>query len=142
MLNTDVFGGNTGQQGVFDPDDDATRSEAIQRLRALYGQYGEAMMTPGYTGETGFAPNGADDYYKWANAVTEGQNIQKSLGGREPMNIRSGGPVKSQSADALAAAMGEQRIRNRGLAQQRGQSAALQSLEDLETGRSLRYGNG
>ena len=141
MLNTATFGGNTGQQGIFDPNDEDTRNEAIQRLRALHEQYGP-MLRQGYTGETGFAPNDADSYYKWQNAVTEGDNIMRSFGGRDPMSFRSGGPVKSEAQDALAMAMGEQRVRNRGLAQQRGQSAALQSLEDLETGKSLRYGNG
>lgn len=141
MLNTATFGGNTGQQGVFDPEDPDVRSEAIQRLRALHDQYGP-MLQHGYTGETGFAPNDADSYYKWQNAVTEGDNIMRSLGGREPLDIRAGRSVASQSQDKLDAARGEHMNRNRALAQQRGQSAALQSLEDLITGKSLEYGNG
>jgi len=88
MLDTRVFGGNHGQQGVFDRNDPNMKNEALQRLQELTSQYG-AMLDSNYTGETGFAANDADSYYKWRNATTEADNINRSLGGKAGMNIHS-----------------------------------------------------
>jgi hypothetical protein len=98
MLNRETFGGNSGEQGVFDPNDPEMYYKSQQRLQQLANDYGP-MLAPGYTGETGFNPNDADSYYKWQNAVTEAQNIKRSLTGKAPMSIRSGGPNASSNID-------------------------------------------
>jgi hypothetical protein len=98
MLNRETFGGNSGEQGVFDPADPSMKQQAVQRLSQLTSQYGD-MLVPGYTGETGFAPNDANSYYSWQNGVTEAQNILRSLKGQNPLTIKSGGPNASSNID-------------------------------------------
>lgn len=90
LMNTSVFGGNTGRQGVFDPEDEEQYSQAIQRLQQLQGDYGDRLSL-NYTGDTGLAKNDRTGYATMQNAKTEAQNIQNIVGGRQPLNIRFGG---------------------------------------------------
>ena len=98
MLNLETFGGNSGQQGVFDRNDKTKKSQALQRLLELDEQYGEqldpdyssgAAPIPGVVDPTWWFNKQGQDYYDRANAVTETQNIERSLGGKAPMSIRS-----------------------------------------------------
>ena len=99
MLNQETFGGNSGSQGVFDRNNRTKKSQALPRVQALTEQYGE-QLDPEYAGSGGSPIPGVvdptwwfnksgQDYYDRANAVTEAQNIQRSLGGKAPMSIRS-----------------------------------------------------
>lgn len=103
QLNMETFGGNSGQQGVFDRNDRTKRSQALERLRALTEQYGE-QLDPDYQGD-GRSPysgsiTGVVDPTWWfnrrgqefidkQNAQVEAQNIGRSLGGKAPLSIRS-----------------------------------------------------
>ena len=97
LLNTGQWGGNTGQQGVFDPDDPRQQAEAIKRLLELRGQYGDRLQY-NYTGDTGLAKDDAMGYSAWQNAITEADNIGQILGGNQPKNIRSGGVMSPSMA--------------------------------------------
>lgn len=90
LLNTAQFGGNTGRQGIFDPENPAEKHEALQRLKQLYTQYGDKLRY-NYTGDTGLQPNDADGYYAMQNAITEADNISSILAGQQPKNMRFGG---------------------------------------------------
>lgn len=93
MLNTAMFGGNTGRQGVFDPNDSNQQSMALERLKQLYADYGDKLGFD-YTGETGLAKNDLTGYAQMQNAKTEAQNIQNVIGGQDPMRIKFGGMLK------------------------------------------------
>jgi hypothetical protein len=86
------FGTNTGRQGTFDPRDLGHAKMAIERLKALQGQYGE-RLDPQFSGDTGLLSNDALGYSKMLNARTEAQNIQRLFGGQGPMNTRYGGEL-------------------------------------------------
>jgi hypothetical protein len=84
------FGTTTGRQGTFDPANLAHARMAIDRLKALEGQYGE-RLDPQFSGETGLASNDATGYSDMLNARTEALNIRRLMGGGQPMNIKYGG---------------------------------------------------
>lgn len=97
MLNMETFGGNSGQQGIFDRKDKVKTSQALQRLQALTEQYGEtldpnysdaAAPINGIVDPTWWFNKSGQDFYDRANAQTEAQNIGRSLGGKAPMSIR------------------------------------------------------
>lgn len=84
------FGTNTGRQGTFDTNQLPQVRMAMDRLKALQGQYGE-RLDPRFTGYTGLAKNDAEGYSDMLNARTEALNIRRLLGGQQPMNIHYGG---------------------------------------------------
>lgn len=93
------FGTNTGRQGTYDVKDPQQQSQALERLKALYAQYGERLQ-PGYTGETGVSDLGG--YSQWQNAVTEAQNISRQMGGKDPLGVKFGGELPTQLTPSIA----------------------------------------
>ena len=94
------FGTNTGRQGIFDPNDPTQSSAAIDRLQALYSQYGNKLQ-PGFTGKTGLRSNDAQGYSDWLNAITEAQNISRIFNKKEPLQVRYGGEFPADEPDRL-----------------------------------------
>ena len=99
--NTSMFGGNTGRQGVFDPDDPRQTQEALARLMELQSTYGDTLRY-GYTGQTKVAPGDAQGYSTYQNAITEADNIGRTLQGQDPRGIKQGDPrnIKHEGAPA------------------------------------------
>ena len=85
-----MFGGNTGRQGIFNPEDETQLSMAIQRLMELQSTYGDTLQY-GYSGKTKVAPGDSMGYAQYQNAITEADNITRTLQGQDPRGIRNGG---------------------------------------------------
>ena len=107
LLNTSMFGGNTGQQGIFDPDNPDEKAEAIRQLQSLYDTYGD-KLTYNYTGDTGLASNDIEGYARWQNAITEADNISRTLSGQQPRNMRFGGTINQAPVRGLQKAAPKQ----------------------------------
>ena len=99
MLNTSQFGGNTGRQGIFDPENPNEKHMALQRLRQLYDDYGDKLQY-NYTGDTGLQRHDRTGYAAWQNAITEADNIASILEGQEPKNMRFGGDMSTPRSAA------------------------------------------
>lgn len=105
--NTSMFGGNTGRQGIFDPEDQAQASEALQRLMDLQNTYGDTLRY-GYSGKTNVRPGDSMGYAKYQNAITEADNIARTLGGQDPRSIKSGGQTNRSPVLGLGTLPGQQ----------------------------------
>lgn len=86
------FGTNTGRQGTFDPNQLPQVRMAMDRLKALQGQYGDRLAM-NYSGDTGLQSNDAEGYADMLNARTEAENIQRLLRQQQPLNTRYGGEL-------------------------------------------------
>ena len=94
MPNTSMFGGNTGRQGIFDPDNEGQVAQALQRLMELQSTYGDTLQY-GYSGKTRVAPGDSMGYSKYQNAITEADNIGRILQDQAPRGIRSRGQMRA-----------------------------------------------
>lgn len=101
MSNTSMFGGNTGQQGIFNPEDEGQVSQALARLMELQNTYGDTLQY-GYSGKTKVAPGDGKGYATYQNAITEADNIGRILQGQDPRGIKQGDPrnIKHEGAPA------------------------------------------
>lgn len=85
--STSMFGGSSGKQGTFDPDDEGQTSQALARLMELQSEYGD-RLEPNHTGSTGLASNDLGGYANMKNAVVESQNIQRIMNGGQPLQVK------------------------------------------------------
>lgn len=94
------FGTNTGRQGTFNPKNRQQRAMAISRFDELSRQYGDRLDF-NYTGMTGLSPGDAKGYSDMLNARTEAANIERILGGGQPLNTKFGGVLPPPKGQAM-----------------------------------------